>query len=87
VLNEFYSTRKDLDAIPHEFGTTSFTRLRKGNVDEFCGLLSEKYETSVVPGRFFEMPQHFRIGLGGEPETLREGLERLGRALDEWGRS
>jgi hypothetical protein len=87
VLNEFYSTRKDLDAIPHEFGTTSFPRLGQGNVDEFCRLLREKYETSVVPGRFFEMPQHFRIGLGGETEALSEGLERLGRALDEWGRS
>jgi len=36
-----------------------------------------------VPGRFFEMPQHFRIGIGGETENLREGLERLGHALDE----
>jgi hypothetical protein len=87
ALNEFYNTRDDLDAIPHEFGTTSFPRLGQGSVDEFCKLLSDKYETSVVPGRFFEMPEHFRIGLGGETEALSEGLERLGRALDEWGRS
>jgi len=50
-------------------------------------LLREKYETSVVPGRFFDMPQYFRIGLGGEPEMTREGLKRLGLALDECGRS
>jgi len=46
--------------------------------------LREKYETSVVPGRFFEMPQHFRIGIGGPSAELREGLERLGAALDDF---
>ena len=31
----------------------------------------------------FERPAHFRIGLGGDRETLAAGLDRLGRALDE----
>ena len=60
-----------------------FPRLKSGNVERFLKLLREKYETSVVPGRFFEMPDHFRIGLGGEPEMTYEGLRRLGAALDE----
>jgi aspartate/methionine/tyrosine aminotransferase len=38
----------------------------------------------VVPGSYFEMPQHFRIGLGGPTDVLRQGLERLGAALDEF---
>ena len=50
----------------------------------FIGLLRGKYETSVVPGSFFDMPQHFRIGIGGEPEMTRVGLERLAQALDEY---
>jgi hypothetical protein len=29
------------------------------------------------------MPDHFRIGIGGDPEPLEEGLRRLGLALDE----
>jgi len=37
----------------------------------------------VVPGRFFEMPEHFRIGVGGKTEDVREGLARIGTALDE----
>jgi aspartate/methionine/tyrosine aminotransferase len=45
--------------------------------------LREKYETSVVPGRFFEAPEHFRIGIGGETEMVREGLSRVSAALDE----
>jgi aspartate/methionine/tyrosine aminotransferase len=83
VLNSFFSTRDDLDWIRHEYGTVSFPRLKQGNADRLCALLAEKYETSVVPGRFFEMPQHFRIGIGGETETLTAGLERLSLALDE----
>ncbi len=83
VLNSFFATREDLDWLPHQFGTVSFPRLKQGSVDELWTLLTEKYETSVVPGRFFEMPQHFRIGIGGDTTTLKEGLGRLGRALDE----
>ena len=44
-------------------------------------MLREKFETSVVPGEFFEQPQHFRIGFGGTTETVRGGLDRLGAAL------
>lgn len=85
LLNSFFISRDDLEWIEHQFGTVSFPRLKRGDVDELCMLLREKYETSVVPGRFFEMPQHFRIGTGCETATLAAGLERLGRALDEVG--
>ena len=67
-----------------EQGTIVFPKLRSGDVDEFVALLRGKYETSVVPGSFFDMPQHFRIGIGGEPEMTRVGLERLAQALDEY---
>jgi aspartate/methionine/tyrosine aminotransferase len=83
LLNSFYGSRDDLEWQPHRFGTVSFPRLKRGGVDELCQLLFEKYETSVVPGRFFEMPQHFRIGIGCETGILKEGLERLSHALDE----
>lgn len=84
VLNSFLASREDLEASEHLFGTVSFPRLKHAETaDEFCRLLMEKYETSVVPGRFFEMPQHFRIGVGCETATLTEGLARLGAALDE----
>ena len=29
------------------------------------------------------MPEHFRIGIGGETQNVAEGLRRLGVALDE----
>jgi hypothetical protein len=42
------------------------------------------YETSVVPGRFFEMPDHFRIGLGGDPAMTADALSQLSKALDAY---
>jgi aspartate/methionine/tyrosine aminotransferase len=83
VLNSFFRSRDDLEWTEHQFGTVSFPRLKRGSADELCALLMKKYETSVVPGRFFEMPQHFRIGLGCDTATLAAGLQRLGAALDE----
>jgi aspartate/methionine/tyrosine aminotransferase len=65
-------------------GTTVFPRLRQGDVTGFCSFLRDKYDTNVVPGRYFESPQHFRVGMVGDVETTREGLTRLARALNEW---
>jgi aspartate/methionine/tyrosine aminotransferase len=83
TLNEFLRARNDIDAVPTKFGTTSFPRLRDVDVDRLCDLLIEKYETGVVPGRFFESPNHVRIGLCCQSENFREGMVRLGQALDE----
>lgn len=83
LLDGFLDSRTDIEAVRTEGGTTSFPILRSGRVDDLCRLLREKYETSVVPGAFFEMPEHFRIGIGGETEMVAGGLERLGLALDE----
>ena len=83
LLNEFLDTREDLEVVRPQFGTVMFPRVRGGSSEELCRVLREKYETTVVPGRFFEMPAHFRIGISGETATLEAGLERLGKALDE----
>lgn len=85
-LYSFLDARRDLECVRPRFGTVAFPRLRRGSVDELCTLLREKYETSVVPGSFFGMAQHFRIGLGGDTQMTAAGLERLGRALDEYGK-
>lgn len=87
LLNEFLDTREDLEVIRPDFGTVMFPRVRHESADELCQLLREKYKTSVVPGRFFEMPAHFRVGIAGDTAVLEEGLERLGSALDEAGAS
>lgn len=83
LLNEFLDTREELEAIRPEFGTVMFPRVRNGDADELCRLLREKYETSVVPGRFFELPAHFRVGIAVSSDVLQQGLARLGEALDQ----
>jgi hypothetical protein len=82
VLNDFYDTREDLQIERSSLGTTSFPRLMRGNVDALYDSLVTEYETAIVPGKFFESPQHFRIGLCADPAAFAGGVERLGRALD-----
>ena len=83
VLNDFYDSREDLQVGPSRIGTTSFPRLMRGNVDELYQLLTEKYDAAVVPGKFFESPQHFRVGMCADPAAFAVGVERLGHALDQ----
>jgi aspartate/methionine/tyrosine aminotransferase len=83
LLDQFLDSRDDLDTVRPPFGTVVAPRLNRGSVDELCALLREKFETSVVPGRFFEMPEHFRIGIACDSQMLAAGLDRLGTALDE----
>ena len=87
AMDAFLYPRIDLEFYRPEYGTIVFPKLRSGDIDVFVRLLREKHDTSVVPGTYFDMPQHFRIGIGGDPEMTRAGLERLGLALDEYGRT
>lgn len=86
-LNEFLDAQTTLDVYRPEHGTIVFPRLKKGSVEDLVCLLHEKYETSVVPGRFFDRPQHFRVGIGGDPGMTRTAFERLSLALYEYARS
>jgi aspartate/methionine/tyrosine aminotransferase len=45
--------------------------------------LRERYDTAVVPGRWFEMPDHFRVGFGMRANEFEEALSRLASALDD----
>ena len=63
-------------------GTTVFPRLAEGDGDHFFQRLTEKFETSVVPGRFFGLTRHVRIGLAGDPHATRIGLGRVAAALE-----
>jgi aspartate/methionine/tyrosine aminotransferase len=78
----FLQGRRGLEGGAPEHGTVAFPRLKTGDADAFCHVLRERFETSVVPGRFFGAPAHFRVGLSAPAEAFAEGLDRLGRALD-----
>ena len=83
ALAEFLDMQPGVSAVATAWGTTAFLRLRHGGADEFLARLRTAYETSAAPGRFFEMPGHFRVGMGVNAEMFREGLQRVGQALGD----
>lgn len=87
LANDFLRSHPDVICDFSQSGTTIFPRLRKGSAEKFVTLLRDRFETSVVPGDFFEQQQHFRIGICGSTETLRGGLERMDAALEVFQRS
>src|SRR5436309_12727314 len=83
LLREFLKQQSAVSAVETAWGTTSFPRLVNGNADAFLDRLRTEFDTSAVPGRFFEMPEHFRIGMGVNTEMFAEGLKRTSYALVE----
>lgn len=75
--------RGEISCFDPGYGTVVFPRLTRGDVDRLADHLMARYETSITPGRFFDLPDHFRIGLGGSPEMFREGMRRLCAGLDD----
>ena len=85
ALNRFLDEQPGVSAPRTLFGTTAFLRLLDGEIEPFAARLRAEYNTSVVPGRFFEMPHHFRIGMGVNSAMFAEGLRRIGLALKAQG--
>lgn len=81
LLGDFLKRQSRISAVWTDWGTTSFVRLRDGNAEKFLERLRTEFDTSAVPGRFFEMPDHFRIGMGVNTGMFAEGLHRISRAL------
>src|SRR6267378_345538 len=53
------------------------------NVPKLTRRLLRTYKTVVAEGRFFGMDDHFRIGLGGDVDEFRQGLQNLQKSLRE----
>jgi aspartate/methionine/tyrosine aminotransferase len=67
-------------------GTVAFPRLRATvSADAFTDRLLREFDTTVVPGRFFEAPAHFRVALGIHAEVLERGLHAIAQALGHEG--
>lgn len=84
LLRDFLLARNDLDYFWPEYGTVVFPRLKSGDVDSMCSLLRREFDTTVVPGSFFESPDRFRIGVGTPTEQVSDSLQQLGLGLDRY---
>ncbi len=83
LFNDLVIRRDDLDCAPATFGITAFPRWSGGDSQRLDDRLRERYDTAIVPGRWFEMPEHFRIGFGLAADDFAEALKRLAAALDD----
>lgn len=83
LANAFFAGRAELEVAPMVHNVTCFPRLKRGDVDALDARLRRDFDTSIVPGRFFGLADHFRLGVGQPTEIVEAGLKRLGQALDE----
>ena len=51
------------------------------DADRLADVLRDQYKVAIAPGRFFGMPEHFRIGYGCRPEELEKGFQRVDQAI------
>src|SRR5947209_10248474 len=83
IFNDTLASRDDLECEPAVHGITAFPRWSGGDTDRLNARLREAYDAAVVPGRWFEMPDRFRIGFGLPTSEFEEALNRLCAALDD----
>lgn len=82
LVNAFLSSRDELECAPPKFGMTVFPKLKGIAVDTLCDVLRNQFETTIVPGSFFDQPDHFRLSYGQDTPIVEEGLHRVSAALD-----
>lgn len=81
-IRRFLADHADhLEAVIPEHSMMVFPRLRREADSQALYDRLRVRETSIVPGRFFDSPDHFRLGFAVRPEDVEEGLARLSEAL------
>ncbi len=84
VVRDMAQSNRRLEWIEPAAGTTAFPRVKDTeNTRDLVERLIRDHDTIVVPGDFFQAPQHIRIAFGGRAEMVREAVTRLDRALRE----
>lgn len=86
LMRDFMRNESRLSWVEPDGGIVCFPRLEMGpESGPFCRHLRDRYDTAVVPGRFFGAPRHFRLAYGVKTEILEQGLENISRALRDMG--
>ena len=87
ILSQFLQPLIDKGIITGQFpryGCIYFPRFPGlDNTDMLVKRLADEYKTFVVPGRYFNQPQHIRIGFGGPTEKLKANLEVFVEAVQK----
>jgi aspartate/methionine/tyrosine aminotransferase len=82
LVHEFLRNHTDvLECVMPPRSMIVFPRLKHQTDSEPLHDRLRRFETSIVPGKYFESPRHFRLGFAIKTEDVRVGLERLSQAL------
>lgn len=85
TVKEWLETRDDIEYYHPPGGITVWLRVK--GVEETGNLATvarQDYGVLVVPGEYFQSPGWLRVGYKIEPTSVREGLNRLGKAIDDF---
>jgi len=86
TVRRFFERETRLEAHLPPGGNVLFARLPEGiDSDRFARHVLRRYDTLIVPGRFFESPRFVRLSFGCAPAALAHGLRSLSRTLDDLG--
>lgn len=82
MVHEFLREHEDhLECVIPKSSMTVFPRLKHHADSQPLHDLLRQYETSIVPGKYFEEPRHFRLGFAVKPEDVEVGLRNLSAVL------
>lgn len=81
IIDDFVGENENLSWAKPRGGTVGFVHAAGVDVDRWADRLHAEFEVAVVPGRFFGVPDHFRISFSLETDLLREALVRIKHAL------
>ena len=82
LVHAFLADHGDLlECVVPRRSMTVFPRLKHASDSDALHDRLRERETSIVPGRCFEFPRHFRLGFAVRTEDVAEGLRRLSEVL------
>jgi aspartate/methionine/tyrosine aminotransferase len=83
LVDAFVREHDDLSWAKPRAGTVGFVQVSGHDVDRLVDRLHAEYEVALVPGRFFDARDHFRISFTLDTTLTREALARIGESLRE----
>lgn len=82
LVHQFLREHEDfLECVVPKRSMTVFPRLKHEMDSEPLHDRLRQFETSIVPGKYFEAPRHFRLGFAVKTEDVEIGLRNLSKAL------
>ncbi|MCC6575674.1 MAG: pyridoxal phosphate-dependent aminotransferase [Planctomycetes bacterium] len=85
IVEEWLKQRDDIEYLKPAGGITVWIHADglkdTGNLVQ---VMRNEFGVLVVPGEYFQAPGWFRVGYKNPPGELRDGLSRIGRAIDDY---